>query len=121
MSDRMAKALELADKCWGKAYRAAPEFVERYLEVAQELLLSRPVVMGDEFRAACREKDVRLPSGLHPNTWVSGVRALQQIGWLSPMQKVEPAHSHNHMPSVTLWRSNIFGDKVGNPIQRNLF
>ena len=51
-----------------------------------------------------------LPNKLHHNTWVSGVRALQEIGWIEPITKVEPVQSHNHMDSVTLWRSKIFGD-----------
>jgi hypothetical protein len=123
MTERMKQALILADKCWGKAYRASPEFVEQYLEIMQNLLLIRPVVMGDEFRAQCENQGLKLPSNLHHNTWVSGARAMQQMGWISPVSKVEPVHSHNHMPSVTLWRSNIFGDKQMpfNSRQKSLF
>jgi len=33
------------------------------------------------------------------------------MGWISPVTKVEPVQPHNHMPLVTLWKSNIFGDK----------
>jgi len=40
--------------------------------------------------------------------WVSGVRALQFLGWIYPMGKVEPTKAHNHMPSVTRWRSLLF-------------
>jgi hypothetical protein len=123
MTERMKQALILADKCWGKAYRASPEFVEQYLEIMQNLLLICPVVMGDEFRAKCENQGLKLPSNLHHNTWVSGARAMQQMGWISPVSKVEPVHSHNHMPSVTLWRSNIFGDKQVpfNSRQKSLF
>ena len=123
MTERMKQALILADKCWGRAYRASPIFVEQYLEIMQNLLLMRPVVMGDEFRAQCELQGLHLPSNLHHNTWVSGARAMQQMGWISPVSKVEPVHSHNHMPSVTLWRSNIFGDKQVpfNARQKNLF
>ena len=38
MTDRMENAIKLAEKCWGKAMTANPEFVERYLELAEELL-----------------------------------------------------------------------------------
>ena len=123
MTERMKQALILADRCWGKAYRTSPVFVEQYLEVMQNLLLTRPVVMGDEFRAQCELQGVQLPRNLHHNTWVSGARAMQQMGWISPVSKVEPSHSHNHMPSVTLWRSNIFGGKrvPFESRQKNLF
>lgn len=110
MNERMAQALILADKCWCKAYQAEPIFVEKYLEIMQNFLSMRPIVMGDEFRAQAELNGLRLPKTLHHNTWVSGARAMQQIGWTSPISKVEPMHSHNHMPSVTLWRSNIFGN-----------
>ena len=110
MSDRMDQALALADKCWGKAYKTSPEFVERYFELAEELLLSKPVVTGDQFREHCRNNRLFLPFKLHPNTWVSGVRALNKgLGWIEPAGKVEPVAMHNHMPSVTLWRSTIYG------------
>ena len=109
--NRMEEAIVLADRCWGKASRAEPEFVEQYLASAEELLVNRPIVMGDEFRAQAELNGLRLPNTLHHNTWVSGARAMQQIGWTSPISKVEPMHSHNHMPSVTLWRSNIFGNE----------
>jgi hypothetical protein len=105
----MEHALDLADKCWGKAMAVEPEFVERYLELAEELLTNKPVVLGDEFREYCRKNLVFRPANLHPNVWVSGVRALEQIGWILKMGKVEPTQSHNHMPSVTMWKSTIFG------------
>lgn len=108
MSTRMANAYALADKCWGKAYRAAPEFVEQYLTAAEQLLMSKPTVTGDAFRAHCKEAGVRLPGSLHPNTWVSGPRALQAMGWIEPICRVEPEQTHNHMPSVMLWRSKLF-------------
>lgn len=112
MNERMKQALVLADRCWGKAYRAEPDFVERYLEVMQNFLLMRPRVMGDDFRAQCKEHGLALPDSLHHNTWVSGVRAMQHMGWISPVTKVEPTKSHNHMPMVTLWRSNIYGGET---------
>jgi hypothetical protein len=108
MLTRMEKALVMADKCWGKANRVAPEFVERYLELAEELLATRPTVRGDEFRSYCNTHKLKRDSRLHPNTWVSGVRALHSLGWIHPIKKVEPAEAHNHMPSVTLWRSEVF-------------
>ena len=111
MANRMEDALRLADKCWGKAYRSAPEFVERYFVLSEQLLLSRPVAMGDEFRSHAKTNLLFLPVILHHNTWVSGVRALQTLGWIAPISKVEPVQTHNHMPLVTLWKSAIYGGK----------
>lgn len=111
-STRMQNALQLADKCWEKAYKTAPDFVEQYLEVAEQLLSSRPVVTGDEFRRACRDANVFKPIGLHPNVWVSGVRALSLMGWITQKGKVTPTQSHNHMPVVTEWTSNLYGTGV---------
>jgi hypothetical protein len=108
VSDRMKNALELADKCWKKANDTSPEFVENYLAQAERLLLSKPYVRGDEFRSFCHQNGIARPMNLHPNVWVSGVRALNIMGWVQPMQKVEPKQSHNHMPSVTLWRSSLY-------------
>ena len=108
MTPRMENALTLADKCWESAAKKNPEFVERYLELAEELLLSKLQVTGDEFRERCAQRKLYRPMGLHPNVWVSGVRALKSIGWITPIKKVEPVKAHNHMPSVTLWHSEIF-------------
>jgi hypothetical protein len=115
MEDRMQQAIILADKCWGKASRTEPEFVEHYLASAEELLLHRPIIMGDEFREHCRRRLVFLPKNLHHNTWVSGVRALNIMGWIEPITKVKPEQNHNHMDTVTLWRSQILGDKQLDP------
>jgi len=46
VDDRMDNAYELAQKCWAKAYNTSPEFVEGYLELAKELLTSKPLVLG---------------------------------------------------------------------------
>jgi hypothetical protein len=108
VSDRMKNALDLADKCWNKANSEAPEFVEAYLEHAEKLLLSKPYVRGEEFRAFCHQNGLARPKHIHPNVWVSGVRALSIIGWINPVKKVVPETSHNHMPSVTLWQSRIY-------------
>ena len=108
-SERMKRAMILADKCWAKAMAVSPDFVERYLSLSETLLIGRPVVMGDEFREYCRANGLRRPSALHHNVWVSGPRALSSLGWIVPVSKVEPAQRHNHMPSVTLWRSLIYG------------
>lgn len=123
MSPRMETALQLADKCWRKAYRASPEFVEQYLTHAEQLLVERPVVMGDEFRAYCQDRGLALPSTLHHNTWVSGPRSLWLIGWIAPISKVEPSQKHNHMPEVTVWKSMIFGNegRVAAVLQPSLF
>lgn len=107
-SERMDNALDLADKCWEKAYKAAPIFVMRYLELAEQLLESKPQVTGDEFRDYCARNKLFRPVELHHNVWVSGVRALQTLGWITRAGKVEPCKMHNHMPSVTLWRSELY-------------
>ena len=109
MNDRMEHALELADRCWGKAYHEYPEFVEKYLYLAHELLESKMTVTGDAFREHCKRNGLYKPRELHHNVWVSGVRALELMGWVSKLSKVEPVEKHNHMPTVTLWRSNLFG------------
>ena len=109
MTPRMENALELADKCWEKAYNVEPQFVERYLELAERLLTQKPLVTGDEFREHCRNNGLHRPSSLHPIVWVSGVRALNLVGWTERAGTVEPIKAHNHMPSVTLWRSTIYG------------
>lgn len=108
MTPRMEAALELANKCWHKANSVHPEFVERYLGLAEQLLMRKPFVTGDEFRDHCRNNGLYLPLGLHSNVWVSGVLALRSMGWITPVRKVEPVKAHNHMPSVTLWRSEFF-------------
>jgi hypothetical protein len=121
---RMEAALALADQCWGRANRTEPEFVEGYLELAEQLLLSKPAVTGDEFRDWCSEHGLHLPDSLHHNTWVSAVRAIQMVGWIEPICKIEPQKAHNHMPNVTLWRSCIFGEDPPHenpPVQGSLF
>ena len=107
ISERMSTALILADKCWEKAYSVEPEFVEQYLAFAEELLMSKREVQGDAFRSYCKDRGLVRPESLHPNVWVSGVRALSQIGWIDRIGKVEPTQLHNHMPTVTLWRSTL--------------
>jgi hypothetical protein len=113
MTDRMAHALKLADDCWANAKRTEPEFVEKYLRHAEQLLRANPEVNGDEFRSICAMHSVRLPATLHHNTWVSGVRALRQIGWIKYIDKVEPTAAHNHMPEVTRWRSTLYEHNDG--------
>jgi len=106
-SERMKAAMVLADKCWEKAYAVEPEFVEQYLSFAEELLTSKSEVQGDDFRFYCKSRGLDRPESLHPNVWVSGVRALKIIGWIDRIGKVEPTQLHNHMPTVTLWRSTL--------------
>lgn len=108
MDSRMDNALTLANQCWAKAMKAEPEFVEKYLACAEQLLMHKPIVLGDEFREFCAKNGVYRPKTLHPNVWVSGVRALKFLGWIHPMGKVEPTKAHNHMPLVTQWKSLLF-------------
>jgi len=109
MSERMDNALALADKCWSKANKTSPEFVERYLELAEQLLATKPLVLGDEFREYCANNKLFRPKELHPNVWVSGVRTLKTLGWVAHNGYTTPTKSHNHMPSVSVWRSMIYG------------
>jgi len=109
----MEAALALACKCWKKANEVEPEFVEMYLGYAEELLTQKPIVLGDEFREYCAKKKLFRPKTLHPNVWVSGVNALKTFDWIRPIRKVEPTKAHNHMPSVTEWKSTIYGIHAG--------
>jgi len=106
----MKNAIALADKCWEKAVAVAPDFVERYFEINEQYLMSRSIVNGDEFTKACRRKGLQAPKGVHSNVWVSGVRALTSVGWITKIDKVVPLEAHNHMPSVTRYRSNLVED-----------
>ena len=107
-SVRLEKAFELADRCWESAYNREPIFVERYLELAEQLLTQRNIVTGDAFRSYCTDNGLQRPRTLHPNVWVSGVRVLNNLGWTTPIKKVEPTEGHNHMNTVTLWQSELF-------------
>ena len=109
MSERMEHAMMLADQCWEKAIDTAPNFVEQYFKICEQHLLSKPVVNGDEFSKVCRRKGLRRPKVLHHNVWVSGVRALEAVGWITKLGKVVPLEAHNHMPSVTQYSSNLAG------------
>lgn len=108
---RMEDAIIASEKLWAKARAVSPEFVEAYLQHAEALLIRKPFVRGDEFREYCHRQGLIRPRKLHHNVWVSGPRALNKLGWTAPLSKVEPQASHNHMPSVTMWRSLIFGLK----------
>ena len=111
-SYRMTNALLLADKCWAKANRVAPEFVEEYLRIAEETLREVPTIRGEEFKKICTRNGLHRDPRLHPNVWVSGVRVLKNLGWISALQSVTPVDQHNHMPSVTLWRSNVYWETL---------
>lgn len=109
MTTRMEHAILLANDCWEKMSVKHPEFVEAYLEIAHDLLESKYMVQGDEFRDACRRAGLFLPPGVHPNAgWVSGVNALKNLGWISRIGDSEPTKPHNHMRTVTLWRSELY-------------
>jgi hypothetical protein len=112
MSERMDNALALADKCWAKANKTNPEFVERYLELAEQLLTTKPLVLGDEFREHCAKNLLFRPKELHPNVWVSGVRTLKTLGWVAHQGYTTPTKSHNHMPTVSVWKSTIYGNNT---------
>jgi len=108
---RMQNAMEQAHRCWARAVNVSPAFVEKYLALCEQLLLSRPEVPGDEFRGYCQRNGLVRPAALHPNVWVSGPRALTSLGWVEKKARVEPTQMHNHMHVVTLWRSLIFGGR----------
>jgi hypothetical protein len=48
---RMENAMALAETCWQKAMDKNPDFVERYLELAEELLSTKHQVTGDELES----------------------------------------------------------------------
>lgn len=108
MSKRMDEAMAQADRLWAKAMAVSPQFVEDYLTICEHLLIVKLEVQGDEFRSHCQRHGLIRPALLHPNVWVSGPRAMNKLGWITPMGKVIPTQAHNHMPSVTLWHSLIF-------------
>lgn len=120
MNERMEYAMEMAEKCWGRAVMDSPDFVYKYLQCAEELLVRNMMVTGDQFRSFCDEQGVSLPDTLHHNTWVSGVRALQLMSWIEPVTKVTPEKSHNHMPEVTLWRSKLYGKQSSGVFPRQM-
>ena len=109
MSKRMELAMNAADSLWEKALVVAPDFVYRYLELCEQLLLSKPTVTGDEYRAYCSRHGLIRPAVLDSRVWVSGPRSIAKLGWTERIELVEPVYLHNHMRSVTRWRSLIFG------------
>jgi hypothetical protein len=120
-TERMKQAFDMAIRCWGRAYQTEPHFVERYLELTEEYLQTRVIVTGDQFKDYCTDHGLFLPAKLHHNTWVSGVKALETIGWITAIGKTEPTKGHNHMNDVTLWRSMIYnGSRPHNPKQLTL-
>lgn len=111
MSARMEHAMSLADACWGKAYRTAPKFVETYFDLMETYLLRNQYIRGDEPRKVAAVNKLRRPKSLHHNTWPSGVRALMLLGWIEKVEDVTPQEAHNHMPTVSRWRSMIYGGR----------
>lgn len=107
-SERMAAAMDMADQCWAKAMEVEPVFVEYYLYLAEKLLLSKPEVTGDEIKQHCEDNLLFRPASLHPNVWVSGVRALMLLGWTTKVAQTVPTKMHNHMNTVTKWKSNLY-------------
>jgi len=107
-SERMKNAMQLASKCWSKAMSVEPEFVEAYFRNAELLLSTSSEVRGHDFKDFCTRRGLSRPSSLHHNVWVSGVGALEKLGWIRKDGYVTPAASHNHMPVVNKWTSLIY-------------
>jgi hypothetical protein len=107
MSERMERAMEAAKSCWKKALEQEPGFVEAYFRHCENLLCCHTEINGDQFTKYCRRQGLVLPSGLHHNTWVSGVSAMEDAGWITKIGKVVPTEMQNHMPVVTRWKSNV--------------
>lgn len=101
--------MHLADKCWRKANQREPWFVEQYLALMETHLLSNRYIRGDEPRRVALLNNLYRPESLHHNTWVSGVRALNLLGWIEKVDTVVPQERHNHMPTVSRWKSKIYG------------
>ena len=108
---RLDEAFDLASKCWNKACTTEPEFVRAYLEHSEKLLTAHEEITGDMCKDYCVYSGVAKPKSLHHNSWVSGVRALWLIGWIDPIGQDIPRNRHNHMNTVTRWKSNLY--KVG--------
>lgn len=101
--------------CWESAFKQAPRFCEDYLTIVAAFLEINEIVLGDEFTKVCRRNglDHKSFEGLHHNVWASGVKAVENLGWITRIDKVEPQELHNHMPTVTRWASNLYrGPKV---------
>ena len=111
MSERMDRAMASGAGLWTKSVVLYPDFVASYLGFSEELLLSKAVVRGDEFRAYCGKRGLKLPEGLNHNVWVSGPKALEKLGWIEKIGIAEPTKMHNHMQTVTLWRSLLYVEK----------
>jgi hypothetical protein len=105
---RMAHAFHLADKCWGRACRKEPEFVRRYLAIAEQYLTITEFVTGDQFSKVCRAQGLDTPPSLDRNVWASGVNALVVIGWITKKGVTVPTGLHNHMNTVTEYKSNLY-------------
>jgi hypothetical protein len=107
----MEMAMARGASLFAKAMATKPAFVEGYLEFSEELLLSKEFVRGDEFKEYCTRRGLIKPAALDSNIWVSGPQALARLGWIERVKLVEPEHMHNHMRTVTLWRSLLFRRK----------
>ena len=103
----MERAMAAAQSCWERALKQAPEFVDAYFRHCEHLPLCHDEINGDQFTKYCRKQGLNLPDGLHHNTWVSGVNAMESAGWITKVGKVVPTEMQNHMPGVTRWKSNV--------------
>lgn len=94
----IAASIDNAETLW-KTY---------YLLLAKILLKKQLYVSGDDIKAFCTARGLWKPD-TH-NRWVGMPTVLETNGWLTPLVKVKPHRTHNHMPEVTFYRSNLFDE-----------
>ena len=81
-----------------------------YLTLCWLLLQQQQFVSGDDFKEFCTLRG--LPAPDTHNRWVGMPTVLERLGWISPLGWVVPHRLHNHMPQVTLYRSNLFNTAI---------
>jgi len=86
------------------------EWKQDYLLLCWVLLQQQQFVSGDDFKTFCKLRG--LPDPDTHNRWVGMPVVLEKLGWVSPLGWVAPHRNHNHMPQVTLYRSNLFNAEL---------
>ena len=86
------------------------EWKQDYLTLCWLLLQQQQFVSGDDFKEFCTIRG--LPAPDTHNRWVGMPIMLERLGWISPLGWVVPHRLHNHMPQVTLYRSNLFNTAI---------
>lgn len=88
------------------ADNADPLWKYYYGELASILLTEQQYVSGDDLKYFCRMRGLWEPD-TH-NRWGSMLAVLTSKGWIEPLNVIKPHRNHNHMNSVTFYRSTLF-------------